>query len=324
MEADRYGMEYMAKAGYDPQGAVELQRTFVKLSRGQNDNALSRLFASHPPSEKRVAQNIKTASRLEKDGSLGESEYRRAMARLFKSQKAYEAFDKAQLAFQQNKSKQASALLREAMRIEPNEAHFHSLTGDIALSQNNLSSAKRSFDKAISLNNSFYYYYLQRGKINELQKNSRAAQADYANSVKLLPTTAAQLSLGQYAERAGKLSVATRYYTLAAQAKGSEAIKARAALMRLEPPATNETRLLVRQGLTSNGTFAIELFNQTSRNIIEVSLGISGGSGTQQQVQTVRQLIPAGQSRLIDTRRRLTQQQANRLRVVILDAKMAQ
>ena len=143
------------------------------------------------------------------------------MARLMKSQRAYAAFDKAQLAFQQKKTKQASALLRDAMRIEPNEAHFHSLMGDIALSQNNLSSAKRSFDKAISLNDRFYYYYLQRGKINEMQKNSRAAQADYANSVKLLPTTAAQLSLGQYAERAGKLSVAKRYYAMAAQARGT-------------------------------------------------------------------------------------------------------
>ena len=93
--------------------------------------------------------------------------------------------------------------------------------------------------------------------------------------------------------------------------------------MRLEPPTTNETKLLVRQGLTSKGTFAIELINQTSRNITQVQLGISGGPGTQQQVQTVRQMIPAGQRRLIDTGRRLTQQQANRLRVVILDARMA-
>ncbi len=323
LEADRYGMEYMVAAGYDPQGAVELQRTFVKLSSGQSSDALSRLFASHPPSEKRVAQNIETASRLEKGGSLGESEYRRAMAPLMKSQRAYAAFDKAQLAFQQKKTKQASALLRDAMRIEPSEAHFHSLMGDIALSQKNLSSAKRSFDKAISLNDQFYYYYLQRGKINEMQKNTRAAQADYANSVKLLPTTAAQLSLGQFAERAGKLSVAKRYYTMAAQAKGGDATRARAALMRLDPPTTNETKLLVRQGLTSRGTFAIELINQTPRNIIQVQLGISGGPGTQQNVRTIRQIIPAGKRRLIDTGRRLTQQQANRLRVVVLDARMA-
>ncbi|WP_157736284.1 M48 family metalloprotease [Granulosicoccus antarcticus] len=322
LESDRYGMDYMAKAGYDPQGAVELQRTFVALSKGQRSDSLSRLFASHPPSEKRVAQNIKTASGLSKGGKVGQSEYRRAMARLFKTEKAYKDFDMAQLAFQKKNSKQASALLREAMRIEPNEAHFHSLMGDIALSQRHLSSAKRSFDKAISLNDKFYYYYLQRGKINELQKNSRAAQADYANSIKLLPTTAAQLSLGQYAERAGKLSVAKRYYAMAAQATGDEASKARASLMRLDPPVGPETTLLVRQGLTSRGTFAIELINQTSRDIGFVKLGISARSGSRQQLHSVRQVIPAGQRHQIDTKRRLTQQQANQLRVVILEARM--
>jgi tetratricopeptide (TPR) repeat protein len=242
------------------------------------------------------------------------------MARLLKTQKAYDAFDKAQLAFQKNNTQQATALLREAMRIEPNEAHFHSLVGDIAFSQNNLSSAKRAFDKAISLNDNFYYYYLKRGKINELQKNTRAAQADYASSVKLLPTTAAQLSLGQFAERAGKPQVAKRYYAMAAQATGDDASKARAALMRMEPPATKETRLLVRQGLTSRGTFAIEIINQTSRNVGNIQLGINSGPGTPQQVQTVREVIPAGQRRIIDTGRQLTSRQADRLRVVILNA----
>ncbi|MGB2002812.1 MAG: M48 family metalloprotease, partial [Porticoccaceae bacterium] len=32
LESDYYGMDYMARAGYEPQAAVELQRTFVKLS----------------------------------------------------------------------------------------------------------------------------------------------------------------------------------------------------------------------------------------------------------------------------------------------------
>ena len=51
LEADLYGMRYMAKAGFDPEGAVQLQQKFVQLSaqRGQQ-NTLEALFASHPPS----------------------------------------------------------------------------------------------------------------------------------------------------------------------------------------------------------------------------------------------------------------------------------
>ena len=126
-------------------------------------------------------------------------------------------------------------MLKTAIRLEPREAHFHSLQGDIALSQNNLSLAKRNFDKAIGLNKEFFYYYLQRGKIFEQQNNAKAAQADYATSMKLLPTSAAQLGLGQFAEKQGNLQVAKRYYAMAAQAQGQDAEKAKADLDEVRP-----------------------------------------------------------------------------------------
>jgi len=324
LEADRFGMNYMAKAGYNPQGAVGLQRTFVQLSKGQPSDSLTRLFASHPPSEKRVAENIKTARSLKSGGVTGNDRYKQAMARLFQTRSAYDSFDKAQQMLKQGNASQAMTLVREAIRIEPREAHFHSLVGDIALTQNKLTTAKLSFDKAISLNDRFYYYYLQRGKIFEAQSNARAAQADYATSVKLLPTSKAQLSLGQYAERAGKPQVAKQYYAMAAQATGADANSARAALMRLEPSATKETRLLVRQGLTRQGTFAIELINQTSRALNNVQIGMQSAPGTPQRVQVVRQTIPAGQRRIVDTGRVLTQSQANQIKVVILKADVVQ
>ena len=71
LEADFYGMQYMAKAGYDPQGGVSLQKTFVRLSEGQRSDWLSGLFASHPPSMERVEQNRQTAAGLPQGGDLG-------------------------------------------------------------------------------------------------------------------------------------------------------------------------------------------------------------------------------------------------------------
>ena len=54
LEADYYGMEYMAQAGYDPEGAVELQQTFVSLNTDKTTSFLSGLFDSHPPPMRRV------------------------------------------------------------------------------------------------------------------------------------------------------------------------------------------------------------------------------------------------------------------------------
>lgn len=322
LESDKFGMKYMAKAGYDPKGAIGLQQTFVKLSKGQSSNALSKLFASHPPSEKRVLENIKTASELKQGGVVGVESYRKAMSRLFDTRKAYDSYDKAQAAFKNGNARGASTLVRSALQIEPREAKFHSLVGEIAMSQNNLSAARSSFDKAISLNPNYYYDYLKRGQVHEALKNSKAAQADYARSIKLLPTTSAQLSLGQFAQRAGNIQVAKRFYAMASQATGADARAAKQALLKIEPQTNNDTRLMVRQGLTRQGTFAIELINQTPQALRNIKIGIKGSAQAPQRIRTEPRVIRSGERYVIDTGRRLSQQQASQIQLVIVGAEV--
>lgn len=49
LEADKFGVNRMAAAGYDVNGAVELQETFVKLSKGRQNDSFSNFFAGLPP-----------------------------------------------------------------------------------------------------------------------------------------------------------------------------------------------------------------------------------------------------------------------------------
>ncbi|MBX2882955.1 MAG: M48 family metalloprotease [Granulosicoccus sp.] len=333
LESDHYGMRYMAAAGYDPRGAVDLQRTFVKLSKGRANNTLSRLFASHPPSEKRVEENIKTAAGLKKGGKVGKEEYRKQLARLFKTEKAYESFDKAREALKNGNTSQAQSLINQAVKIEPREAHFHTLMGDIALMKKDLGAAKKSYDKAIGLNGEYFYSYLQRGRVNDAQRNPSAARADYARSMKLLPTSTAQMALGQFAEREGKPGVARRFYAMAAQARGTEAEKARQALVRLQPQAAangsvaasvnKDSRLLVRQGVNREGEFVVELINQTPRPLTDIKLGMQARAGTGQVVQVVERILKPGERYVHRTGRNLTREQAGRVRIVVLDSAIA-
>jgi len=221
LEADKFGMAYMKRAGYDLQGAVGLQRTFVELSKGRPQDPISKLFASHPPSEKRVRENIATAASLGAGGQRGVNEYQRAMSRIRQTTKAYDAFGKAQQAAQKGDFNQANALIKQAIRIEPREGHFQSFLGDLAQQRKDFRSAKRHYDQAISLNRDFFYYYLQRGKVFEATRNLKAARQDYATSMKYLPTSDAQASLGQFAEREGNLVAAKRFYAMASQAQGA-------------------------------------------------------------------------------------------------------
>src|SRR5690606_9794030 len=97
LEADQYGMRYMKAAGYDPTGAVTLQETFVRLAEQGNrkQSWLEGLFASHPPSTERVAQNRRLLAELGAGGELGEERYAATIAPLLKMDAAYDKHDQA-------------------------------------------------------------------------------------------------------------------------------------------------------------------------------------------------------------------------------------
>lgn len=55
LEADKYGLMYMAQAGYNPKGAIELFEMLSSLESHKQD-MFERLSASHPDTQARIAQ----------------------------------------------------------------------------------------------------------------------------------------------------------------------------------------------------------------------------------------------------------------------------
>jgi predicted Zn-dependent protease len=53
-EADEYGIVYMAAAGYNPQGAIELFQMLASLGDSGQKNIFERLSASHPDTQARI------------------------------------------------------------------------------------------------------------------------------------------------------------------------------------------------------------------------------------------------------------------------------
>ncbi|MDH3553455.1 MAG: M48 family metalloprotease, partial [Gammaproteobacteria bacterium] len=117
LESDKYGMRYMSKAGYDPQGAVDLQETFVRLSEGRNQDWLSGLFASHPPSQERVRANRKMAQKLPAGGETGVDGFNRAMQKTRAAKPAYDVYDKGRKALSEKKADEALAHADEAISL---------------------------------------------------------------------------------------------------------------------------------------------------------------------------------------------------------------
>jgi len=328
LESDLYGMEYMKRAGYDVQGAVDLQRTFVKLSEGRRQDFLTGLFSSHPPSQARVNANIATAKRLGTGGRVGRDKYQRVMQRLRQTEAAYEKFGDAQKAYGKGDLATAQRLTNEAIRIEPRDGHFHSLLGDIAGKKNQWRTAKQQYDKAIGLNSELFYYYVQRGKVHQRTNNIRAAKADFERSMKLLPTEDAQAGLGDVARLSGDRDTARKFYTSASKGRGPAAKHAQAQLTEMgfgsstaTAPATGSAPLLrVRHGRGTAGDLAIELTNTTNKTVGNIVLEYRFGGAKKGQQSRIAGTVGPRKQRIIDTGTRLTEKQLNSLKVFVISA----
>lgn len=287
LEADRYGMEYMRRAGYDPRGAVTLQETFVRLNERKASDWLSGLFASHPPSEDRVEANRKRAEALPEGGELGEDAYAAAMARTLKAKPAYDAYEQGRKALREKRTDVALERAQEAIRLVPAEGHFHALKGDSHLMQKNFDAASRAYTDAIARNDGFFYYFLQRGLIAERQRRDADARGDLERSLELLPTGAAYYALGNIATRARNLDAARKYYAAASGSGGELGQAATAALMRLELPQNPGKYLRAQAGLDPRGMLVVAVGNPTPVAVTSVAVIVQyvDGQGRTRQVR---------------------------------------
>jgi len=300
-ESDLYGIQYMSAAGYDPRGAVSLQETFVRLSEGREQDRFRQMFASHPASRERVSNNRKTAANFPASGELGEERYRRVMSKMMKSKPAYDKYDEAIKAYKKDKDEgTATRLVREAIRLEPREGHFHSFLGDIARMNKRYDAAKTHYDKAISLNNDFFYYYLGRGKLFEARGQHRAARADLDRSMKLLPTSAAQAALGNVAKAQRDFVSAKKHYRAAAAASGPIGQEAMGELMELDLEENPNAYIKTAVGV-QNGQVVIQVKNPTPRAVTGLAIQLANTATGKGSTQRMRGVLGPGKTSIVKT-----------------------
>jgi tetratricopeptide (TPR) repeat protein len=274
-------MKYMAKAGYDPAAAIELQKTFVKLSRGKQPNWLEGLFASHPPSQERVDENIKTARQLNVKGITNKEVYQQKIAHLKKSEPAYEKYEDAKQALKSNDTTKAMSLLNEAITIEPREGLFHALKGDIHYNDKKYSQAEQAFDKAVNLNPQFFLFYLERGLAREKLQQYNKSRTDLEKSIALLPTAPAHHALGNIALESKNTQAAKEHFAKAASSDSTVGRESAEQLARLELPK-NPDKYFSYQGKTdSAGTVIVDIKNKSPLTVdnLEVIVGLYTGAG---------------------------------------------
>jgi predicted Zn-dependent protease len=298
-ESDKYGMRYMARAGYNPLAAVTLQETFVRLSEGQQSGWLDGLFASHPPSIERVEANRKTAAELGDKGDYGTDPYLAAIKPLLDSKEAYAAFDKAMQAYTQSDMKAARSFVNQAVRAEPREARFHALLGDINARGKRNDDALSAYTRAITNNPEYFPAYLGRGLVRQRMNKLDLAATDLQKSIDLLPTATAHNALGQIEQKRGHLDQAAEHFRVASGSQSEVGQAAALSLARIDLPRNPGAYLETAVDVDRQQQVVVLVGNRSGvpvRNIeLEVAvLDASGSTVVQRRPVAVGQILQPG------------------------------
>ena len=324
LESDAYGMEYMAKAGYDPYGAVRLQETFVELNKNRSQDFISGLFASHPPSQSRVAANIEKARTLPK-GQTYRDRYQRAIAQLKKDAPAYEAEVAAIKALNAKNPEQALAELDKAVRLQPAEGMFWELRGHAWEMQKNPGNAEKSFSTAIRKNPDFFRHHLVRGLLRFEQNNKSGAKTDLQNSYRILPTAVAGYHLGELALGSGDNTGAIQYFQSAASDTGELGKRARARLSVLELASAPGKYVLSQPYLDNSGKLGIAIKNTSAVAVTNIQVRLTEMqnafiAGPSQTLSVSQTLQPGEQIRIQTDIGPLDSNAASRYRAAVIAA----
>jgi predicted Zn-dependent protease len=297
LESDKYGMRYMARAGYDPQGAVALQETFLRLSEGRSQDWLSGLFSSHPPSAERVTANKKTAAKLAAGGTPGIDSFNAAIKKTLAVKPAYDAYDEGRKALSDKKADGALVLANKALDLFPKEAHFHALRGDVRFLNKQYSMAITNFNRAISRRDDFFYYHLQRGMAKNELGQTDGAVIDLERSLALLATAPAHFTLGKIKQDRGAVDEAVEHYKVVAKSGGTYGEAAKTELVKLELPTNPSAYIASACGDDGSGQVSVSVRNDTPMPVtgIEVLFRYVDASGVErQQSRSVGGQIAAG------------------------------
>lgn len=262
-DSDIYGMDYMVRAGYDPQAAVELQETFVKLNASRQQDFISGLFASHPPSQERVNRNREKVATLAKGGIRNRDVYQQRIAQLKRDKPAYEAQTEAIKALNNKDGKLAISHLDKAIKVQPKDGYFYELRGHAWNMLKDSSRAEQDFSTAISKNPDYFSHYLARGVLRYEGGRKQEALPDLERSHKLLPTPTAAYYLGEQADGSGDSAKALGYYQQAAQSSGALGKKAQTRLAVLELAQTPHKYIASSPYLGDDGYLWVVLKNNS-------------------------------------------------------------
>jgi tetratricopeptide (TPR) repeat protein len=194
------------------------------------------------------------------------------MAGLKKAAPAYAKANEAAAAAKKGDLAAARSLVSDAVRMEPREARFHELLGEIEAAGKNPQAALVNFNKAQQLDPGYFKPMVQAGIIQYQLGNKAAAEPLLTRGMQLLPTAPGAYYMGRLYEDRGNTAEAVKYYEMVAGSKSQIGTEAMTRLTRLDLAQNPQTYLAIQPQMDEQGRVWLTVGNRTSVPITAVTI----------------------------------------------------
>jgi len=144
-EADSLALEYMTRAGYSPEGCVELMDILRKLSK-DSPNVIEMLFATHPMSDERYQTAVESAREkyaFAADYALNRERYQDMTASVRAAKGAIEKMQNGEKAMFSGQFDSAESFFKDALRESKDDYAGLLLLSRCLLARKNAAEASR-------------------------------------------------------------------------------------------------------------------------------------------------------------------------------------
>lgn len=200
LQADRLGVRYMARLGYDPAEALKAHKKVEMLVKEYlkrtgkspaNGGFITELFSTHPRTEMRLKEIQAMIKELPPYLIKGDGKFRErfqaAVKNIRKINEVYFIYDEAESYYRKKRLQMAEERLNKAIRLNDRQPPFYNLLGFIRLRQKNISDAERLFRKALSIDAGYQPSIYGLGLVSYFRGNYSHAISEFRRSLELYP-----------------------------------------------------------------------------------------------------------------------------------------
>jgi predicted Zn-dependent protease len=268
-EADALALKLLSDSGYDPRlSAVAMQRLYDLAAHDPD------LFDMHPPTTKRIADLAIKAETYSVGGRIGSDIYERQLVVLEKTAPAYLKLDTGYRALVEGNADKALMIAEEGLAIDRQGAQLWGLKGKALAKIGRAQEAIDAFTQALTLNDSHFDFFLQRGNVFYKTRRVEPARRDLLAANRLLPTAGAHYALADMDEQDGLYDQALEHYNVAATNSLGLGTRSKISASRISLPRDPEKYLRTQLTLDEEGYLRMTTTNYSHVPVRELELGV--------------------------------------------------